>query len=124
MDPVVQSLGPATARLVSSRSSVTAPVNRPLWSITAINGLLLVAITVATSSSVASGGTVAGLGTGLGRQSPTVRFPGPCQRKARDGTPDNGVKLRGQIAALQKVNQTLRDQRDRYRLASETFARA
>ncbi len=47
-----------------------------------------------------------------------------AQRKARDGTPDNEVKLRGQIATLQKVNQTLRDERDRYRMASETFARA
>jgi hypothetical protein len=47
-----------------------------------------------------------------------------AQRKARDGTPDNEVKLRGQIATLQTLNQTLRDERDRYRITSETFARA
>jgi hypothetical protein len=44
-------------------------------------------------------------------------------RKARDGVPDNEVRLRGQIATQQKVNQTLRDDRDHYRIASETFAR-
>src|SRR5262249_6181721 len=62
-----QSFGPAPARLVSSRSSVTAPTSRPPRSTTAISGLLLLAITVATSSNVASGGTVVGLATGLGR---------------------------------------------------------
>jgi hypothetical protein len=39
-------------------------------------------------------------------------------------SPPDLVAVADPIAALQKVNQTLRDQRDRYRLASETFARA
>src|SRR5262249_37820045 len=77
-----QSLGPATARLVSSRSSVTAPTSRPALSTTAISGLRLLPITVATSSRVAAGATVVGLGTGLGRQSPTVSLPGPCQNRS------------------------------------------
>ncbi|MDV6278141.1 hypothetical protein R3Q06_32230 [Rhodococcus erythropolis] len=47
-----------------------------------------------------------------------------AQRENRDGIPDNEVKLREQIATLDKSNQTLRDERDRYRLTSETFARA
>lgn len=47
-----------------------------------------------------------------------------AQKRTRDGVPDNEVKLREQIAALQKTNQSLRDERDRYRLTSETFARA
>jgi len=38
------------------------------------------------------------------------------QRRTRDGVPDNEVKLREQIAALQKTNQSLRDERDRCRL--------
>jgi hypothetical protein len=47
-----------------------------------------------------------------------------AKRKARDGVPDNEITLREQIAALQKTNQALRDERDRYRVTSETFARA
>ena len=47
-----------------------------------------------------------------------------AQRNARDGVPNNEIKLREQIAALQKTNQSLRDERDGYRVASETFARA
>lgn len=47
-----------------------------------------------------------------------------AQRENRGGIPDNEVKLREQIATLEKSNQTLRDERDRYRLTSETFARA
>lgn len=47
-----------------------------------------------------------------------------AQRENRDGIPDNEVKFRDQIATLKKSNQTLRDERDRYRLTSETFARA
>lgn len=47
-----------------------------------------------------------------------------AQRQNRNGVPDNEVKLREQIAALEKSNQTLRDERDRYRLTAETFARA
>lgn len=47
-----------------------------------------------------------------------------AQKRTRDGVPDNEIKLREQIATLQKTNQSLRDERDRYRLTSETFARA
>ena len=47
-----------------------------------------------------------------------------AQKRTRDGVPDNEIKLREQIAALQKSNQSLRNERDRYRLTSETFARA
>src|SRR6185312_2881434 len=78
----IQSLGPATARLVSNRSRVTAPTRRPSRSTTAMRGLLLLAIRLAISSRVASGATVAGLATGFGRQSPTVSLPGPCQNRS------------------------------------------
>lgn len=47
-----------------------------------------------------------------------------AQRENRNRIPDNEVKLREHIATLEKSNQTLRDERDRYRLTSETFARA
>ena len=46
-----------------------------------------------------------------------------AQWRSRDGVPDNEVKLREQIAALQETNQSLRDERDRHRRTSETFAR-
>lgn len=47
-----------------------------------------------------------------------------AQRRTRDSIPDNEVKLREQIATLRKSNQSLREERDRYRLTSEMFARA
>ncbi|MGV9870818.1 hypothetical protein [Rhodococcus koreensis] len=39
------------------------------------------------------------------------------QRRTRHGIPDDEVKLREQIATLQKSNQSLRDERDRYRVS-------
>ncbi|ABG95008.1 conserved hypothetical protein [Rhodococcus jostii RHA1] len=47
-----------------------------------------------------------------------------AQRRTRDGVPDNEAKLREQIVTLEKANQSLREDRDRYRLTSEMFARA
>lgn len=47
-----------------------------------------------------------------------------AQRENRNRIPDNEVKLREHIAELEKSNQRLRDERDCYRLTSETFARA
>ncbi|MDJ0363221.1 hypothetical protein [Rhodococcus sp. H29-C3] len=47
-----------------------------------------------------------------------------AQRENHNRIPDNEVRLREQIADLEQYNQTLRDERDRYRLTSETFARA
>ncbi|WP_239312515.1 hypothetical protein [Frankia sp. Cj3] len=47
-----------------------------------------------------------------------------AERKTRAGVPDSEIKLREEIAALQTTNSELREERDRYRAASETFARA
>lgn len=45
-------------------------------------------------------------------------------RQARDGIPDNEIKLRDEIAALRETIKNLREERDDYRIVSETFARA
>ncbi|WP_239396374.1 hypothetical protein [Frankia sp. CiP3] len=47
-----------------------------------------------------------------------------AERKARAATPERELKLREEIAALKGANSALREERDRYRVASETFARA
>jgi hypothetical protein len=47
-----------------------------------------------------------------------------AQRKARNTVPDNEIKLREQIDQLRDTNNDLQQQRDHYRLLSETFARA
>jgi hypothetical protein len=45
-------------------------------------------------------------------------------RRARDGVPDSEIRLRDEIIALTKKIKELKGERDRYRTASETFARA
>lgn len=47
-----------------------------------------------------------------------------ARREARNQVPDNEIKLRDQNAILRQQIQRLRADRDRYKLASETFARA
>ena len=47
-----------------------------------------------------------------------------AERKARDGIPDNEITLRDEIATLKETIKNLREERDDYRIASETFARA
>jgi chromosome segregation ATPase len=47
-----------------------------------------------------------------------------AERKARDGIPDNEIKVRDEIAVLKEEITKLRAERDDYRIASETFARA
>ncbi len=47
-----------------------------------------------------------------------------AQRNARNGVPDNEITLRDEIAALKETIKNLRTERDDYRIASETFARA
>ena len=43
---------------------------------------------------------------------------------ARDGIPDSETTLRDEIATLKETIKSLREERDDYRIASETFARA
>lgn len=45
-------------------------------------------------------------------------------RKARDGIPVSEITLRDEIATLKETIKSLREERDDYRIASETFARA
>lgn len=54
------------------------------------------------------------------------RPQGPLQRRTPrpDGVPDSELRLRGEIAALTRKIKTLKEERDQYRTASETFARA
>jgi hypothetical protein len=47
-----------------------------------------------------------------------------AERKARDGVPDSEAGLREEIAALKAANSALREERDLYRAAGETYARA
>jgi chromosome segregation ATPase len=47
-----------------------------------------------------------------------------AERRARGGIPDSELRLRDEIAALTKKIKALREERDQYRTASETFARA
>jgi hypothetical protein len=47
-----------------------------------------------------------------------------AERQARDGIPDSEIKLRDEIAILKEEITKLRAERDDYRIASETFARA
>ncbi|EWM19200.1 hypothetical protein [Kutzneria sp. 744] len=47
-----------------------------------------------------------------------------AERKARDGVPDSEITLREEIATLKEKIKNLREERDEYRIASETFARA
>lgn len=47
-----------------------------------------------------------------------------AERRSRDGVPNNEIKLRDEVAALQDKIKNLREERDDYRAASETFARA
>jgi len=47
-----------------------------------------------------------------------------AERQARDGIPGNEIKLRDEIALLKARIATLQEDRDHYRAASETFARA
>ncbi len=47
-----------------------------------------------------------------------------AERKARHGIPDSEIKLRDEIAILKEEITKLRAERDDYRIASETFARA
>jgi hypothetical protein len=65
---------------------VIAPTSTPARSTTATSGLRKRAMSAATSSSVASGGTVAGRAGGRGRQSPTVRSPSSCQNASAWGS--------------------------------------
>jgi chromosome segregation ATPase len=47
-----------------------------------------------------------------------------AERRSRNGVPDNEIKLRDEVAALKDKIKSLREERDDYRAASETFARA
>jgi len=45
-----------------------------------------------------------------------------AERRARDGVPDSELRLRDQIAAMTKKIKALKQERDQYRTASQTFA--
>ncbi len=47
-----------------------------------------------------------------------------AERKARDGVAESEITLREEIATLKEKIKNLREERDEYRIASETFARA
>jgi len=47
-----------------------------------------------------------------------------AERRARDGIPESEITLREEIALLKGKIKNLREERDEYRIASETFARA
>jgi chromosome segregation ATPase len=47
-----------------------------------------------------------------------------AERRARDDVPDSDLRLRDEITALTKKIKALKEERDQYRTASETFARA
>ena len=47
-----------------------------------------------------------------------------AERRARDSVPDSELRLRDEITALTKKIKALKEERDQYRTASETFARA
>jgi hypothetical protein len=47
-----------------------------------------------------------------------------AERRACDGVPDSELRFRDEITALTKKIKALKEERDQYRTASETYARA